>query len=260
MEGDVEYYHVGTYTLTYRVKDADGNEATTTRTIVVEGRDQPEPVNLGPKAVYLTFDDGPSAYTQQLLDVLAKYDVKATFFVTANHDECNDMILAEHAAGHTVAIHTYTHDYKTIYKSEKAYFDDLNKMSDRIEKLIGIRPSIIRFPGGSSNTVSKNYCLGVMTKLVEDMNVMGFQYYDWNVLSGDADKGGAIPTDQVYKNVINGIAYNSKAGRSSIVLQHDVKKFSVDAVEDIIKWCLDNGYTFYAIEPTTPTVHQKVAN
>ncbi len=260
VEGEVEYFHVGTYTLTYRVKDADGNEATTTRTVVVEGRDQPEPVSMGPKAVYLTFDDGPSQYTQKLLDVLAKYDVKATFFVTANHKECRDMILAEHAAGHTVAIHTFTHDYKTIYASEMAYFNDLNKMSERIEELIGIRPSIIRFPGGSSNTVSKKYCAGVMTKLTEDMNVMGFQYYDWNVLSGDADKEGPILTEQVYKNVINGIAYNSKNGRSSIVLQHDVKEFSVNAVEDIIKWCLDNGYTFYAIEPTTPTVHQKVAN
>ena len=259
VEGEVEYWKPGTYTLKYSVKDADGNTATETRTVVVEGREQPEPIDMGDHAIYLTFDDGPSSYTQGLLDVLAKYDVKATFFVTANHKECDDMILAEYAAGHTVAIHTYTHDYSKVYKSEKGYFDDLNKMADRIEKLIGIRPTTIRFPGGSSNTVSRKYCDGVMTALTHDMDVMGFQYYDWNVLSGDAN-AVTITTEEVYKNVINGIAYNTKKGKSSIVLQHDVKKFSIDAVEDIIKWGLANGYTFYPILPTTPTVHQKVAN
>ena len=267
VEGEVEYWHVGTYTLNYSVKDSDGNVATAQRTVVVKARELPEPIDPGPMTIYLTFDDGPSQYTAQLLDVLAKYDVKATFFVTHNHKEADEMILREHAEGHTVAIHTYTHDYSKIYKSEKAYFDDMNRMGDIIEGLIGERPAIIRFPGGSSNHVSKNYADGIMTKLTQDMNEMGILYYDWNVdsrdASGDSPKNSTEWWDPLVNNVISGIKNRSKNGRFSVVLQHDVKKFSVAAVEDIIKWGLENGYTFKALDLTTPTtggVHQGVWN
>ena len=267
VEGEVKYWHVGTYTLKYSVKDSDGNIATAKRTVVVKARELPEPIDPGPMTIYLTFDDGPSGYTQQLLDVLAKYDVKATFFVTHNHKEADDMIIAEHAAGHTVAIHTNTHDYSKIYKSEKAYFDDMNRMADIIEDLIGERPAIIRFPGGSSNTVSKKYSKGIMTKLTQDMNELGILYFDWNVdsrdASSDSPKNSTKWWDPLVNNVINGIKNRTKNGKFSVVLQHDVKKFSVAAVEDIIKWGLGNGYTFKALDLTTPTtggVHQTVAN
>jgi len=263
VDGEVTYWHVGTYTLTYSVKDSDGNEVKAQRVITVKARELPEPVTPDPKTIYLTFDDGPSDYTQELLDVLAKYDVKATFFVTHNNKLANEMIVKEHEAGHTVAVHTYTHDYSKVYKSEKDYFDDMNRMNDVIEQLTGERAAIIRFPGGSSNQVSRNYSTGVMTRLVADMDEMGILFYDWNVLSGDADKTGAIPTEKVYENVINGVAYNAKRERFSVVLQHDVKHFSVRAVEDIIKWGLENGYTFKPLDLTTPTtggIHQTVAN
>ena len=265
---ELTYWHVGEYKLTYKVTDSDGNEATAERTIIVKARELPEPVDPGAKVIYLTFDDGPSSYTKKLLEVLDKYDAKATFFVTHNNSIANEMIVKEHEAGHTVAVHTYTHDYKTIYASEKAYFDDLNKMNDIIEELTGERAAIIRFPGGSSNHVSKSYCDGIMTKLAADMEELGILYYDWNVDSGDAGSSSPRTNAQeywepLYKNVINGIAYKAKNGCFSVVLQHDVKNFSVNEVENIIKWGLENGYEFRALDLTTPTtggVHQGIWN
>ena len=216
-------------------------------------------VSTGGKTIYLTFDDGPSAHTKRLLEVLRKYGVKATFFVTGNHSEYRDRIVEAAADGHTIAVHTYTHNYSVIYKGEKAYFDDFNKVNDIIEDLTGKRATIMRFPGGSSNTISKKSCEGVMTKLVQDMNDLGIQYQDWNVLSGDASST-PIDTAKVISNVKNGITYNSKNDRASIVLQHDTVGYSVDAVESVIKWALENGYTFLPLSMDSPHAHQKVAN
>ena len=112
----------------------------------------------------------------------------------------------------------------------------------------------MRFPGGSSNGVSKKYNTGIMTRLTKDVTDMGYQYFDWNVLSGDA--GETTDTEQVYENVIAGIQKHNV----SIVLQHDIKGFSVDAVEKIIIWGLANGYTFLPLTPSSPTVHHTVNN
>jgi Predicted xylanase/chitin deacetylase len=268
IDGEVTYWHVGTYTLTYTVTDSDGYEASAQRTVIVKARELPEPVDPGEKTIYLTFDDGPSKYTKKLLEVLDKYDVKATFFVTHNHSEADEMIVAEHEAGHTVAVHTYTHDYAKIYKSEKDYFDDMNKINDIIEKLTGERAAIIRFPGGSSNHVSMSYSSGIMTRLAADMAELGILYYDWNVDSGDAGRSSPGTNAQEYweplfGNVKRQVTNMSNGGKFSIVLQHDVKNFSVNEVENIIKWGLENGYTFKAIDLTTPTtggVHQRIDN
>ena len=206
------------------------------------------------KVVYLTFDDGPGKYTQQLLDVLDKYSVKATFFVTNTEPDYQDMIAKEAAAGHTVAIHSASHDYQKIYQSTDAYMADLYEMNDIIKAQTGKGADIIRFPGGASNTVSAKYCKGIMTQLVSLVETNGFQYCDWNISSGDA--GETKDTDDVYNNVISGIQKH----KVSVVLQHDIKKFSVDAVERIIQWGQANGYTFLPLTPTTEMVHHKVNN
>ena len=107
------------------------------------------------KVMYLTFDDGPSQNTEKILDILDKYQIKATFFVTAEHPSYLDMIQEAHARGHMIGVHTYSHNYEEIYQSSDAYFNDLEKMNDIIESQIGHRVKIMRFPGGSSNTISK---------------------------------------------------------------------------------------------------------
>ena len=248
-DGAVDPGTPGDYTITYSVTDSAGNTGTVQRLVHVK---QP-PENPGDKVVYLTFDDGPGPYTQELLDVLAKYNVKATFFVTNSNSKYQDMIYQEYAAGHAIGIHTYCHDYDKIYASEDAYFEDLQAMQDVIVAQTGQSANIIRFPGGSSNTVS-DITPGLMTTLSQEVQNRGYQYFDWNVSSGDA--GETTSTDKVVENVISGI----KSHNVSVVLQHDIKEFSVEAVEKIIQWGLDNGYTFLPLNYNSPPAHHHINN
>lgn len=190
------------------------------------------------KVVYLTFDDGPGKDTERLLDILDKYNVKVTFFVTNQNPAYVNMIGEEARRGHTVAIHTYTHEFSQVYASVDAYLADFNKMNEVVKEQTGSYATLFRFPGGASNTKSKSYCKGIMTELTKLMVDKGYDYYDWNVSSGDA--GETKVTQEVYQNVIDGISKHD----TSVILQHDIHSYSVDAVEDIIKWGLENGYTF----------------
>lgn len=209
------------------------------------------PVVQEEKVIYLTFDDGPSKYTKDLLKILKDNDVKATFFVVGS--KYSDTISDIYADGHAIGIHSFTHTYKEIYSSVDAYFEDLNKIRDLIYDKTGYYTNLVRFPGGSSNTVS-NFNKGIMTTLASELESRGYAYFDWNVSSGDA--GGESTTNGVYNNVIKGIG-NKK---TAIVLQHDTKKFSIDAVQDIITWGKENGYTFMPLNINSPTSHHKIYN
>ena len=251
VSGAVDRWRAGTYSIHYAVTDSYGNRAEAERTVTVEKAPQPNPADPGSKIIYLTFDDGPSAHTERLLAILDKYDVKATFFVV-NYGY-RDMIGREAAAGHAVAVHSLTHDYQAIYASEAAYFADLQAMNEIIKAQTGSYTTMLRFPGGSSNKVSL-FNPGIMTRLTQAVTDAGYQYYDWNVSSGDA--GLTTDTNEVYQNVIDGVRnYNV-----SIVLQHDSKGYSVDAVERIIQWGLSNGYTFLPLTPSSPTAHHNLNN
>lgn len=245
----------GTYTLTYTVSDSYGNTDSVTRKVTVKALTKAnvtKPEYNEKKVIYLTFDDGPGAYTSKLLDVLDKYDVKATFFVI--HTDYMHLLPRMAASGHKVAMHAYKHNYRTIYSSQEAYFADLSKIQEEIFQYTGQKSMLLRFPGGGSNTVSRNFCRGIMTALVKELKELGYAYTDWNVDSNDA--GGTKTTDGVYANVTNGIS-----GRKvSIVLQHDVKPYSVEAVEKIIQWGLKNGYTFQALTDEGPVWHHNLNN
>jgi len=252
IDGSVNIYMPGTYTLTYTVTNGQNNSVSKTRTVTVEALVQPDVVDPGDKIIYLTFDDGPCNNTLTLLEVLEKYNVKATFFIVGS---MGVGYLDEIAAGgHSIGMHSMNHEYKEIYSSEEGFFEDLYACQQLIYERTGILTTLLRFPGGSSNTVSRKHCEGIMSKLVVEVEAQGFQYFDWNVNSGDA--GGTTDTDQVFKNVINGI----KKHNISVVLQHDIKKYSVEAVEQIIQWGLANGYTFLPLDPTSPECHSKVNN
>ena len=205
------------------------------------------------RVVYLTFDDGPGPYTSKLLDVLAEYNVKATFFVTAANPKYYDMIAREVNEGHSVGVHSYSHNYKTIYSSEEAFFNDFNAMEEIIYEQTGSYTQLCRFPGGSSNTVS-NFNPGIMSRLTEALTDMGYKYFDWNVSSGDA--GETTKTDVVISNIESGC----RGMKASVVLQHDIKDFSVNAVESVIIWGLQNGYTFRALDMSSPDAHHGVNN
>ena len=260
VEGSVDTSVDGDYKLTYRVKDSWGNESTAVRIVHVK----PRPVNDASKyadaskLIYLTFDDGPGQYTEQLLEILNRYKVKATFFTTSAYPAYAYCMKKEAQAGHTVAVHSATHNYAQIYASEDAYWADFNRQNDVIEKMTGKRSTLFRFPGGSSNTVSASYNSGIMTRLAAQAQNKGYVYFDWNVTSGDA--GTTTNTETVYNNVVSAIQANSKRGYPSVVLQHDVKGFSVNAVERIILWGLDNGYVFLPLSEGSPTAHHTIAN
>lgn len=257
VSGSVNTQKAGTYQLHYSVKDSFGHEDTAERTVQVKAKPKPKPkpqqseVTPSGKVIYLTFDDGPSKHTSELLAVLKKYNVKATFFVmkTGYSHLIGDIV----AQGHSIGAHTYSHDYSSIYASDDAYYKDLQKILNLIEKESGISTKLIRFPGGSSNTVSR-ICEGIMGRVANEVVDRGYKYFDWNVDSNDA--GGAKSADKVYENVINGV----KNRRTSIVLQHDTKGYSVDAVEKIIIWGLENGYTFLPLTTSSPTAAHDIRN
>ena len=247
-----DYYTAGTYSVTYTVTDGYKNTTTVTRTVEVQAVPRPEVVWPEGKVIYLTFDDGPGPYTEQLLDVLDSYGVKATFFVT--NRGYGEMMKEIVDRGHSIGIHTMSHVYERIYASPEAYFADLLGMQDVIYQNTGVKTTLMRFPGGSSNTVSAHSYVGLMSLLTRAVQDAGFQYFDWNVDSNDA--GGAKKAQTVFNNVTAGVSHN----RVSVVLQHDIHDFSVDAVEDIIVWGLNNGYSFERLTETSPGVHHGVQN
>ncbi len=191
------------------------------------------------KKVYLTFDDGPSTEnTEKILKVLKKYDVKATFFVIyRNSEEEEDLYRRIIEEGHTIGIHSASHNYEKIYKSVDAYLKDFNKLSKHIEELTGVKPEIFRFPGGSVNS----YNGAVYEQIISEMTRRGYTYYDWDVSSGDASYGTAS-ANWITNNVVNGV----RKGKSNIVLMHDTnaKDTTVEALPKIIEKLKKKGYTF----------------
>lgn len=251
-EGEVDSFSPGVYPITYTVSDVFENVTTVTRNVSVVAQPRPEIVYPQRKTIYLTFDDGPGPYTEELLDVLDSYGVKATFFVVdSGYNTAMRQIVNR---GHSIGIHSVTHDYETIYASPEAYFSDLLGMQQRIYDITGVKTTLMRFPGGGSNTISRDLHEGLMTLLTEAVQDAGFQYFDWNVDSNDA--GGARKSKTVLANVIDGVSQQ----RVSVVLQHDIHDYSVEAVEDIIIWGLNNGYQFLPLTENSPGMHHGVNN
>lgn len=257
VQGKVDIWTPGTYTLSYSVSDSYGNTASVSRQVTVKSRPQPAlpapPAHTGSRVVYLTFDDGPGPYTERLLNILAQYNAKATFFVTATFPQYHWLIGREIREGHTVALHTASHQYDQIYASEWAYFNDLAQIEQMVMSQTGQKPWLIRFPGGSSNTVSRKYNSGIMSRLAREVQNRGYRYTDWDVTSGDS---GYQSPEKVFQNVINGISARS----SAVVLMHDIKEHTVNAIESILAWCVSNGYSLLPITPSTPDVHHNIQN
>lgn len=252
VETGLNIYIAGTYEIHYIARDEDGNEAFAVRTVHITPISQTSTVPVDGKIIYLTFDDGPGPYTNKLLDILDKYNVKATFFLCYK-PAFDDALRRMASSGHSLAIHSASHRYNDIYASEEAFFNDITTVRNHIKNVTGVDTTLMRFPGGSSNGVSK-FNPGIMTRLTKAVTDMGYQYFDWNVSSGDA--AGSETSEQVFGSVVAGISGKKVA----MVLQHDIKLFSVDAVEQIITWGIANGYTFLPIDSTTPPVHHKVGN
>jgi peptidoglycan/xylan/chitin deacetylase (PgdA/CDA1 family) len=201
------------------------------------------------KTVYLTFDDGPSEHTDKLLDVLAEYDVKATFFVVCNPDESlwpmYKRIVEE---GHTLAMHSYSHVYSEVYASEESFIQDVTSLHDFLYEETGVDCKLYRFPGGSSNTVSN---VAIQT-LIAYLNEEDITYFDWNALSGDA-VDPSLSAGELNANIMEYVRANSG---DSVVLMHDIDacENTLEALPELIETLQSEGYTIRAIDSNTEPV------
>lgn len=252
ISGSVDVYSVGSYEITYEVSDSSSNTAKATRYVKVINRS-----DYSGSTIYLTFDDGPSAnITPKILDILKEENVKATFFVINASDDLNYIIKRAYDEGHTIALHSYTHNYAKIYSSDDAYFNDLYAIRQKVKNIIGVEPNIIRFPGGTSNTVSRRYNSHIMSRLSKEVMNRGFIYFDWNISSGDASSNPTRTT--VYNNVVAGLSTR----KTNVVLMHDsgAKTYTLEALRDIIRYGKSKGYKFDKITESTPQIKHNPQN
>ena len=249
---NVDTSKVGHYKVYYEVSDGY-NSTVMERDVFVYNKAILGTVNT-PGVIYLTFDDGPSNNTKRLLDILDKYDVKVTFFVVPKISELRYLIKEEYERGHAIGIHSMSHNYSSIYTSDDALLNDIKMANEVVKEQTGSYTYLYRYPGGSSNTVSRSYSKGIITRTSSILHDMGYHYFDWNISSGDA--GGTLSTSVVYNNVISHLSKS----RSNVVLMHDTQGFSVDAVEDIIQYGISNGYTFAPLSLEVYEVHHGIAN
>lgn len=248
VSGEVDTTKLGTYKLTYTIKSNNIVSRVTRYVTILENLPERN------STIYITFDDGPSNITSKLLDVLKEENVKATFFIL-NWDDKYDTVIKRMAnEGHTIGLHGYIHKYRKNYKSVDAYFNDLLLIHDKVYATTGVDSRIIRFIGGSSNTISR-FNRGIMTKLTKEVIKKGYFYFDWNIDSKDTKR---ISSNRVYKNVINKL----KDKETYIVLMHDYdnNKKTVTALKKIIEYGKENGYIFGNITEYTKPTNHKVRN
>ena len=211
------------------------------------GSAQPE------KWVCLTFDDGPSRTTPAVLTALDAAGVHGTFFVVATdyNEKYLPLLTQAAAAGHQIALHSASHEYSDIYQSSDAYWEDIALLKERIAPYVDVESiRYLRFPGGSTNTVSRRYGgKGLMKQLKSEVEQKGWQWVDWNVCAEDA-VGGHPSADTIYRNVVHETGEQTHC----VVLMHDSSstRTTAEALPDIIQWYADNGYTFLTVAEALP--------
>ena len=206
-----------------------------------------ETVALNGKKVYLTFDDGPSENTDAILDILAEYNVKATFFVVVNDDSHADQLNRIVEEGHTLGLHSACHVYSKIYKNLFSFEKDVTTVHNTVKRITGVDSKYYRFPGGSSNVVSdvsKQAC-------IDFLHDNGYEYFDWNAESCDAENLSLTP-EELNENVMSSVRNNEG---SSVVLMHDLDDHynTVSALPALIETLQSEGYEICAIGDDSPT-------
>ena len=200
------------------------------------------------KVVYLTFDDGPTPHhTPKILEILKKNNVKATFYVIGQNPHMYKTILD---SGNTIALHTYSHNYKEIYASEEAFFKDLYKISDLVKENTGVVSKVTRFPGGSLNAGVPS---AIMKKIMIRLRDEGYVYQDWNCDSTDASQNGR-PVPLIIENATVKCPY-----KHVNLLMHDsvLKVTTVQALQQIIDYYKSRGYLFETLETYSPKFQHK---
>ncbi|MGI5894803.1 MAG: polysaccharide deacetylase family protein [Candidatus Merdivicinus sp.] len=201
------------------------------------------------KTVWLTFDDGPSAITGEILDVLKEKNVPATFFVIgATTDRGKKLYQRIVDEGHALGIHSYSHRYQQIYASADAYLEDFNRLSDHLEKYAGVRPDIFRFPGGSLNQYADP---AVLQQIKERMTKEGKVWFDWNALAKD-DKASPTPAEEMFENILQSAGDQEQI----LILMHDdtLRTTAAECVSMLIDHYQELGYTFEKLSAETDPI------
>ena len=243
----IDLQRAGDYPVVYTATDSLGNQTRREVTLRVKNRNR--------RVIYLTFDDGPSNNTGEVLRILREEGVKATFFITAQMPGCFHYIAQAHQEGHAVAAHSYSHKF-SIYRSFETYFADLDRIEQVIEKYTGSRSPIIRFPGGSSNMAYNHYSdINFMDSLCREVQYRGYQYVDWNLDSRDAS-GNNVPVQRIVSSACRDL------GGEICLLMHDAepKKSTVAALPAIIRFFKERGYEFGTLTSTGYICHHNTAN
>ena len=202
------------------------------------------------KRVYLTFDDGPSSNTSRILDILKEKNVKGTFFVVGRlSDTTTPMYKRIVDEGHAIGMHSYTHKYNEIYKDTDSFIYDVEKIQLLIYEQTGVMSKLYRFPGGSSNTVSRTD----IKKLSEELNKRDIKYFDWNVVSGDASSTYGLPKEEIVRRCTQG----ALAHENAVILMHDLpeKATTVEALPDIIDYFQSIGVEILPLDENSEQVH-----
>lgn len=248
-EDNLDTQTPGFYKIRYEAIDKAGNKATKECNITVL------PKATGNKILYLTINHGPSEHTPNILAILKTYHVKATFFVTGQNPMQIPYIKQVFQQGHAIGLQTYSNAYAHIYSSDTAFYQELSKIADVVKAQTGQEPKILRFPGGSSNTLSKNYSVGIMSRLTTSVQRKGYQYYDWNCAIGDSNP--SLPS-----SILIETAKSCDIGGPIMMLTHDQSRSNatVEALPAIIEYYKKQEYTFETINPTVDGFHHFINN
>lgn len=205
------------------------------------------------RIAYLTFDDGPSENTVKVLDVLKEYEVKGTFFVNGKDTPFARYVYKRIVKeGHALGNHTYSHTYRQIYKSVDSFFADMLKLEELLDEVAGVRPRIMRFPGGSTNTISRSVSgRDIMKELIQAVTEAGYMYTDWNVCAFDAYK--PPPSEAT---IAANVLHQSKDKDVVCVLFHDsdFNHTTPGALPQIIEGLREMGFLFEVITPDTEPI------
>ena len=210
------------------------------------------------KIAYLTIDDGPSKNTEKMLAILDRYNIKATFFVVGPKCTLKDELLKKIIeSGHSLAIHSYEHNYNYIYSSKENYLKDFYNCLNWIKRITGVTPTIYRFPGGSSNTIASK---SLIKEIINELKVKGFTHADWNV-----DTLDSYVKNESYKIITNAMTAikkneNNNHYAQTILIHDDIyKPSSLQALPSLIEKVIAKGYIFKTLDEHSHIIqHTKI--
>lgn len=208
-------------------------------------------VSKGNKIAYLTFDDGPTKYnTYRVLEILEKYDIKATFFFIGNSIEYyTEQFKAAYDAGHVIGCHSTTHKFNEIYASATNFVDDIDTWESIAFSIIE-KPDykIYRYPGGSST--ARNY--RAFDEISASLDELGYIAFDWNMSNNDVwskTRNGGLSYDEYVKSsFLNELHLYAANKKKNVILLHETYDCTVDTLEWMIETLIEKGYSFDTLD------------